>query len=232
MPLRRALSALIVILFASALAACGRQVTPDPTTNNLSNTMLVKFRTKAAMDFTNFNYVIVFNTCSLGGEPYPNVFTTTFTNYSYAFAIGANFAGSTVQPTLIQYILTPGTSNQLNPQTVQYNPTTTQFTPNDNGSNNEFTLIFPISQLSNPLNVPTPCPSGATQSSTWFINFFTLDKTSRVQDSLGINGANDTSFQFSINTTVSSNNALFRPSGIVLPSNQAAAIDGGEIDTH
>ncbi len=194
--------------------------------------MLIKFRTKAAMDFNNFNYVIVFNTCSLGGEPYPNVFTTTFTNYSYAFAVGADFGGGAVQPTLIQYILTPGTSNQLNPQTVQYNPATTQFTPNDNGSNNEFTLIFPIMQLSNPLNVNPACPNGATQSSTWFINFFTIDKTSHIQDSLGVNGANDTTFTFSINTTAVSNNALFRPSGIPLPSNQAAAIDGGEIDTH
>jgi hypothetical protein len=192
--------------------------------------MLIKFRVKAAMDFINFNYVIVFNTCSLGGEPYPNVFTTTFTNYSYAYAIGSNFAGSTVQPTLIQYIVTQGTSNQLNPNIVQYNPATTQFTPNDNGLNTEFTLIFPVGQLNNPLGAATPCPVPAVPSNTWFINFFTLDKNRVVQDSLGIGGANDTSFSFSINTLASSSNTIPRASGIALPSNLAAAIDGGEID--
>ena len=48
--------------------------------------MVINFSVKGQLDFTNINYVIVFNTCGVGGEPYPNGCATTYTNYSYALA--------------------------------------------------------------------------------------------------------------------------------------------------
>ncbi|MBC5811076.1 MAG: hypothetical protein GIW95_09560 [Candidatus Eremiobacteraeota bacterium] len=230
LPLRRA--AIVLILVAAlGMADCGRQVTPDPTSfTNLSGKMVIRFRTKGPMDFNNFNYVMVFNTCGVGGEPYPNAFNTTFTNYSYAFAIGATYgiAGAA----LFQYVLAPGSSNQLNPLPVSNGAGTTQLVLNDNNANNEFQLTFARGLLNNPLNqkVCQNTPAG-TPTNLWYINFFTLDKNGIVQDSLGVGGPNDNSFSFNIDVTTNSQNPLFRPAGPALPSNPAAQIDGGEIDT-
>jgi hypothetical protein len=234
-PLRRVLVAAITLVLMFGLPGCGRQVTPEPASSNLAGKMVIRFRTNGAMDFTHFNYVIVFNTCNQGGEPYPNAFATTFTSYSYAFAVGPNFGGGQlVLPTLFQYILVTGSQNQLNPQPVTINPSTTQFIPNSNGSNTEFSLTFPRALLSNPLAAPNNgCPAAAAFSSTWFINFFTIDALSHVQDSLGIGAANDNTFSFSVDTTQSLQLPVNRPAGVNgLPSNPSAQIasSAGEVD--
>ena len=186
------------------------------------------------MDFVNYTYAIVFDTCAPGSEPYPNANNTTFTNYSYAFAVGGLYAGSTVTPALFQYILVSGSQTQLNPVRVaSLNPATTTLVPNDNGLNTEFTLTFPRMLLNNPLQVTTPCPSPALPSTTWFINFFTIDSQDRIQDSLGQFAATDTSYSLSVDTTMNFQLQVVRPAGIVgLPSAPAAQIAGGEVDNY
>lgn len=157
--------------FALAIAfvvACGHQVTPEPTTDNLSGKIQIRFRSVGAMNLSLYTYAIILNTCGEGPPfaPEPNVYGTSFNNYSFGFFIGGNYG--TQEPELFQYILNPGTTNQLNPQPVVLSTSITNFILNSNGNNNEFELTFPRSQLDNPLGVPQPCPNivSATASPT------------------------------------------------------------------
>jgi hypothetical protein len=241
MLVRRALIAFIVV--GLAFAGCGRQITPDRLySDGLSGKMLIDFRVVGQLDLTDYNYVIVLNTCGVGGEPYPNTYTTTFTNYSYAFALGASYqGGSTISPNLYQYVV--GSNNQLNPRPVLLGASTTQLVIDELGNGQDFQLIFTRAQLDNPLQVAAPCPNATPQpgatgapgnSPNWYINFFTIDTNNHVQDSLGLGCAQDTSFKFEINTAISSQNAYTRPvQGLgCLPSNTNAQIAGYEIDSY
>ena len=234
MPLRRVSSTFFMAVLLFTLAACGRQITPSPTTSNLASDMVIRFRTNGSMDFTNYTYAIVFDACAPGSEPYPNANNTTFTSYSYAFAIGGLYAGSTVTPALFQYILVSGSQTQLNPVRVtSLNPASTTLVLNDNGTNTEFTLTFPLVTLQDPLGVTPSCPVPETPTTQWYINYFTIDSSDRIQDSLGQFANTDTSYSLLINTTVAQQTQVLRPAGIVgLPTNPAAQIQGGEIDVY
>ena len=153
-----------LVTFASAVvlaAACGHQVTPSPSengqNNNLAGNMLIRFRTVQPLNYQMYDYAIIINTCG-GGTPYPNVFANTFLDYTFSFNIGVtSFGAATAFPILLQYILTPGTQNQLNPQNVPISPSETTLTLNSNGQGTEFTLIFPRALLQDPLG-PTALP--------------------------------------------------------------------------
>ena len=247
--LRRA--AVVTFILAIALTACGRQVTPNPSTSNLDGSMVVQFTTQGPMDFTDYNYIVVFNTCGLNGEPYPNAYNTSFYNYSYAFVLGANTGGFTTLPTLLQYLTVVGTTN-LNPHPVPIGPSTVNAIYPYNGQTNTFQITFLVSQLNNPLGAtpacppgggpsPTPLPStsptpGPTASpnynvSVWYVNFFVVNAAGVVQDSLG--GPNDSSqFQFSFNVTQNFGQPIQRIAGAIGPSNQAAFITGGQINNY
>lgn len=233
-------------LAALGFAACGRQITPNPTFNsNLLGRMVITFGTNGPMDFTNFNYVVIFNTSGQGGEPYPNAYATSFLNYSYAFAIGASFGTS--YPALFQYVVTPGGNNQINAIQVRYNPSLVAMILNYNGEGNEFQFTFVRTMLYDPLDVqptpgpsPTPTPAPPTPnpslppdfSTTWYMNFFTVDKNNNVQDSMGVGGATDTTFNFSVDTTKNFQDPIYRQAGANLPANTAAQISFAEVDNY
>jgi len=229
MSFRRVLSTVFILALATLyLPACGHQVTPERLNTILAGDMVIRFRAKGTMDFANVKYAIVFDTCAPGSEPYPNAYATGYTNYSYAFVIG----GSSViaLPTLYQYILTSGS---VNPISVAIQPSTTQLQVNDNGLGTEFSLTFPRSLLANPLAQPNSgCTTGTAITTTWFVNFFTVDPTNRVLDSLGLGGSNDSSFTLPLDTTGAFQKALTRQPGSTLPTAPAAQIDGGEIDNY
>ena len=68
-------------------------------------------------------------------------------------------------PLLDQYVLTPSTTNALNPQPVALPPSTI-FTLNSDGNGNEFELTFSRDQLDNPIGVAQPCPNIAPATPT------------------------------------------------------------------
>jgi hypothetical protein len=173
---------LALLMFTLTLPACGRQVTglqtgtSQPASNGLAGEMEIKFRTFGPMDFSNVNYVIVFNTSGVGGEPYANVFATTGCNYSFAFAVGPSYGNATAS--LFQIFIPPG-STRLAFNQVTLSPGTTNLSLNANGQNTEFDLTFARSQFnvpapvsgsvnpcgntaSAPTAVPSPSPSGAS----------------------------------------------------------------------
>jgi hypothetical protein len=243
--------AAVVTFSLIALAACGRQVTPNPSTNNLDGRMVIQFTTQGPMNFSNYNYVVIFNTCGINGEPYPNAFNTSFYNYSYAFVLGGG--AFTTEPTLIQYLVVTGTTN-LNPSTIHnIGPSTVFASYPYLGQTNTFQINFLRSQLNNPAAATPACPPGGGPSPTpvpsisptpgptstpnfnvnvWYINFFVLNTGgTTVVDSLG--GPTDSSqFRFSIDTTRNSQNPIVRLAGAMGPSDPAAFITGGEIDNY
>jgi hypothetical protein len=205
--LRRASLAFFVLALGLAVA-CGRQVTPSPTfNNNLAGKILIKFRTVGSLDFTQFDYWIVFNTSGQGGEPYAAALQAgNDKNFSYAFVIGPQTGGAgTVLPALVQFYTIPGVGPRFRTFTV--NPSLTSLQPNSNGQGTEFTLTFARSQLAlppptqptggpspsaSPSASPTPSPTGSVQpssaptpqssptaasQSTWFVNMFTTDSS-------------------------------------------------------
>lgn len=214
--------------------------------------MLIRFRTNGPMDFTKYDYAIVIDTCGLG-TPYPQTFATTFLNYTFSFNVGLiNGLTTTTAPVLVQYFPTPSTSNPLHAENVTINPTEYTFTPNSNGQNTEFTLTFSRGLLDDPLGTSarpcssTPLSPGSAASpaaspnalpttqaqSKWAFNFFVIDKSQHVLDSLGFDGPTDNAYnQAVIDTTTTNANLIPKLTDITgAPSDISASIAGGEID--
>ncbi len=83
---------------------------------------------------------------------------------------------------------------------------------------------------------PIPMPPNSQPTTLnqrfWYFNFFTIDTQTRtIVDSLGIGGAQDTSFNgVGIAVDVSNNYPIFKQTGGIKPSDAAAQLAGGEID--
>ncbi|MBD5604899.1 MAG: hypothetical protein IAI48_07395 [Candidatus Eremiobacteraeota bacterium] len=156
MHLRRAAIA-VFGLAVSLVVACGHQVTPNPTNNSLAGDIVVKFRVNGTLDFANYTYGIVIDTCGLG-TPYPQALNTSLNSYSYAFFVGGSYG--VALPQLVEYFVLPNSISAITSRNVMENSSLEQFTPNDNNLGNEFELIFKREELDNPLRVPNQlCPN-------------------------------------------------------------------------
>jgi hypothetical protein len=203
--------------------------------------MVVKFRTNGPFDFTNFNYVMVFDTnCPTSDPvlctPHANVYTTTFTNYTYAFVVGTQGGTSSVSPLLYQFYIVPGGGSGLHQNITIPSAALTSLQLNTNGQNTEFTLTFNRQEfLQTPpvTGAPSPAPLGLIYLNLLTTNPPTASVGPNVpQDALGL-GVNDTSFQLVLDTTQSGTLAVVtRPGGVTYPSNPAAAISGVEVDNY
>ena len=161
--LRRASLALFVLALGLAVA-CGRQITPNPTSvGNLAGTVQLRFRTVAPVNFSQYNYFMVVNTSGNGQTPYASGFQNgQYSNFSYALVTGVSSgATNTVLPILLQYYLVP--PQAIRTQQFALNPGTTSLQLNTSTTANysEFIVIFSRSQLSlpSPTNTSGPSPS-------------------------------------------------------------------------
>jgi hypothetical protein len=198
--------ALFVVVTALVVSACGRQVTPDRAGTTPSGLnpgfMQIKFRVVAPFDFTNYRYVIVFNTSGTGTAPYSNGANTNYLNYSFEFIVGGS-GGVLGGPALYEFynLTSSGGPTNVQPVLIPYAPgTQLLFNPNSNGIGTEFSIIFQRSLLFGIPLTPTPAPTatptqGPTASPTpsptptggatpvaqptsatqniWYYNFFT-----------------------------------------------------------
>jgi len=233
---RTAITSTLALILLAPVAGCGHQVTPDRVYDSQPGDMVINFSVNTSsggLDFSAVNYLIVLNTCGVGGEPYPNGFSTTYKNYSYSFAVGPNYSNSTVLPSLFEYYISGGV---LRPFQVLLGTSTTQFIPDLFGDNSTFQITFARAQLNNPLNIqnPTPCVSvgGVDNATTWYINFFTLDQNFNVLDSLGVGGPTDTTYNLPIDILNSVQKQVTRPAGAIHASNPAAWITGGQVNNY
>ncbi len=246
-----------IALIATALfaASCGRQVTPNRGGGGggggpglQSGFMSVKFRIQQSFDFANVRYVVVFNTSGNGQTPYANGALTNYQNYSFAFVVGGT-GSQAVTPALYEYVRPPNTSVPPQIVPIYYTPQQVIFIPNSNGLGTEFTIIFdralfygvPVTPAPGSSASPSPVPSTgggsvAPQPTTsaqalWTFNFFTTDPSGNPYDALGVNGAQDTSFQSpQLDTTQVFDQTFYVPAGAIAPPNPPTEqITGGEI---
>jgi hypothetical protein len=236
---------LAVLVIAMLVAACGRQVTGLNQPSGIpAGKMLIRVSVAGVLDFTNYKYVIVFNTSGNGNEPYSNAYQSGFLNYSYALI----FAGPTglVSSQLLQYYLLPGTTSGLGTYNIIIPVQSLNFVQNDNGKGNEFQVTFNRLLLDQPSPTggsatsapgasPTPSPgSSATPvelpttaaQESWNINFIVTDQNGVPVDSMGIAGAQDVSFNLSVNTTQAINTTYTKPIGSTVPSSTNAQLTG------
>jgi hypothetical protein len=155
---------LLVLMVALIVSACGRQVTPNPPTAETGGVIpgyvLVRFTMNAQLNFTNYNYDIVFNTSGAGGTPYANGPQTLYQNYSFAFIVGGN--GLTLgQPQLIQYV-SQGKGVPPRQINVPYVGQQVFFTQNSNGQGTQFSIMFSRALFNGvTIGSPSPCVSSS-----------------------------------------------------------------------
>jgi hypothetical protein len=233
---------LAVVVVAMILAACGRQVTGLNAAGAGSiqpGHMLIRFRVAGPLDFTNVQYLMVFNTSGNGVEPYPQANLTGYLNYSFALVVGGN--QFTSQPLLFQYYLAPGTTSGIQLFRITIPPQLINYVPNSGGNptgGGEFTINFDRSLLFgvNPGGTPAPSstlspvvqPTTAAQH-VWAINFITTDPNGVPIDSMGLGGATDTTFSYRVDTTQSVDNTITKAVGTGNVGNISAILQGFEV---
>jgi hypothetical protein len=195
----RKAGAVLALTMACLVAACGRQVTPNPLGAGPGGLapgyMSVKFDVAANFEFSQYRYFIIFNTSGNGLTPLTNPQQNNWKAYSYAIEVGGvgggTFAGA------YEYVRSACCPRST--PYYQYLPTTPsqlQYIPNSNGTGTEFTVIFQPRIFN---GIPFAGVSPPPLNPNWLINAFTaMPNTNAVLqplDSLGVGGGGDTTYQ-------------------------------------
>lgn len=154
-----------------------------------------------------------------------------YPNYSFAIVVsGSGGSVAQAIPVEYYHQTTVGGATNVTQIQLPFTQQQLQLLPNSNGQGTQFIVTFQRN-LFNGVNVtpaPSPSPSGTpsappppaassspsaspspapnpgpttTAQSTWYINFFVLDSNGNILDAPGINGAQDTTFQFPVNVS-------------------------------
>ena len=240
--MRRAGFALLTASMAAA--ACGRIVTVPKVSANgglvPAGNMLVRYRVAGVLDFTNFRYLVVFNTNGNGLTPYANSLNTAFLNFSFILIFGGTqLAGASYG--LLQVI--PIASGGFQTVALQINPQfVTAFNQNSSGTGNEFTFTFnrllltPLQTTSpSPTSTPTAAPTAyptllSGVSSLWAINLFSTDANNNPIDAIAFSGISDPTFNsFVVNTLAPFDVPVNKTPGFSQVASANAQIIAGEI---
>lgn len=180
-------------VLAIALAACGRQVTPNPpgvgAGGALPGQMAVLFDVAAPFNFSSYQYWIIFNTNGDGATPSTLPFQNNWDGYSGGIEV-SGVGGSTFAK-VYQFVKDPS-QPQRPPAFIQEFPTPQQFqyNANSNGQGTEFSVIFSRSIFTSILNSPGPSPPPL--ATNWTYNAFTTQANVQNQlvfvDSMGAGG--------------------------------------------
>jgi hypothetical protein len=227
-----------------SLSGCGRQVTGLnlPEGGNAIvpvGQTLIRFETAGPLDFQNLTYLIVFNTTGNDQQPYAQGYSNTdFKNWSAFFIVGggANFANA---PNLLQVYQNPanGSASTFNVPIPQGALSFQTSIPTANAQFG-FQITFnrclldlfpPTNTAQTPPTVNRVCPPYQAIATNWRVSLFTLDKTNSPVDSLGTNGANDTSYNFGFDTAFDVNTNYFKPASNQTVQNLSAQIIGIEV---
>ena len=150
--------------------------------------MAVFFNTAGAFNFSNYQYMVVFNTTGDGRTPSTDTIQTNWDGYSYAmvargngvssFAEAIQFRRSNQNPHIPPVWFQLGTT----PQTFSYNL-------DANGTSSEFSILAQKRVFSSP--APSPSPT----SNVWTFNAFTIQANNQgtwfFNDSMGAGGPVD-----------------------------------------
>jgi hypothetical protein len=193
----------LVLLTAVIVAACGKQVTPNPPNSGPGGLspgfMSVKFDVAGAFNFSSYRYFIVFNTTENGQTPLTNPQQNNWSAYSYSLEVGGTGGGTFANA--YEYLRSQNCSTCVPAYfPIGTTPTQFQYTPNSNGTGTEFTIVFQPIIFS---GIATPAPGASATPAPvkpiWTFNAFTTQPNSNAVltfvDSLGTFGPTDTTFQ-------------------------------------
>lgn len=161
----------VAALFASA---CGRQVTPNPPGLGPGGTpkgyLAIFFTTSAAFNFSQYQYMVVFNTTGSGVTPSTDTYQTNWAGYSFALMALGGGSGSYAKA----YYFVHGSNPHAPPGWLPLgtNPQTLSYNLDANGANTEFDILAQRRIFDyNPSPSPSPSPT-ASPSNLWTFNAF------------------------------------------------------------
>jgi hypothetical protein len=224
----------VVFVTAFIVAACGRQVTPNPPGLGAGGAPLgyleVHFDVSAPFNFSNYRYLIVFNTSGNGITPSTDTFQKNWAGYSFALIALGNGVTSSAQA--VQFV--QNKNPHIPPSWLVLGTTPQQFTYNlnSNGTGTQFSMIAQKAIFKG-IASPSPSPS-ASPSNKWAFNAFTTQAGNQGQwlfvDSLGAGGPIDPQFVSPILCMSEPfDNTYF---GIYTPSDPSAQILSVEISNN
>lgn len=163
--LRRIIVAIATL--SLVLAACGHQVTPDRSTGpgGLSpGQMQIKFNVQGTLDFTDYIYIVAFNTgqntSGGSGEPYAYYATSQYNYRDLDFEMLVTNQNGVPAVTIYPFVNESGSAGgtiKVPANPILYNPQALQLYPNCNGQQTQFCITFDRSLLILP-NTATPAP--------------------------------------------------------------------------
>lgn len=225
---------------SAVLAACGRQVTPNPPNLGAGGAnpgfMTVKFDVAAPFNFTNYQYWIVFNTSGNGLSPLTNPTQNNWAAFSDGVVVGGINGGTSAQAA--QWRKSTGVVGPPFLQFLGTSPQQLQYLANSNGSGTEFTITVSRSIFRNPTPSPapgqTPGPSPTPYAKAWLFNAFVTQANQQGQmvfvDSMGIGGGTDTTWVSPVLPICTNfDNPYFKNADLNPPSDPAAQIVSVEI---
>jgi hypothetical protein len=192
-----------VVVMALIVAACGRQVTPNPPGigpgGAQSGYMNVLFDVAGTLNFSQYSYMIVFDPTGDGQCPGTNTLQSNWAGWDYAILVGGAMAIGTSANVfrLVRSSNAPHAVPAFIP--VGTTPTLLQYNPNSDGTGSEFSITFARRIFASPSPAPTSKPSsGATPTPTplpfskiWSWNAFTATGSGTsltFYDSMGAGG--------------------------------------------
>jgi hypothetical protein len=181
-----------VVVTAFIVAACGRQVTPNPPGFGAGGAapgfMSVKFDVASQFNFTNYQYWVVFDTT--GDQKTPSTFPQRDGWNGYWGAVEVGGGVGTTFAKAFQFVRTPPNRTPALIQLIT-TPQQFQYIANSNGSGTEFSILVQRSIFISisPGPSPTPLPLN------WTYNAFTTQGNFLNQptfvDSMGVGGPVD-----------------------------------------
>jgi hypothetical protein len=194
----------LIAVFVAALvvAACGRQVTPNPPGLGSGGAppgyVALSFQVAEPFNFSNYEYMFVFNTSGSDVTPSTDTWQTNWAGYRIALIARGNGGASSAE--LVQFV--PPKAGKGPPGWLPLNTTPQQlsYNPNSNGAGTQFSMLVEKSVLRG--YSPSPSPSSSptpTPSSLWTFNAFSAGNAASqgqwvFADSLGAGGPIDPQF--------------------------------------
>ncbi|HEY1680774.1 MAG TPA: hypothetical protein VGF98_03950 [Candidatus Tumulicola sp.] len=181
------------MLTAAVVAACGRQVTPNPVgvgpIGTLPGQMGVAFDVAAPFNFSSYQYWVIFDTTGDGQTPSTQPFLNNWAGYSSGIEVSGS--GGSTYAAAYQFVKNPSQPH-ARPAFVHIitTPQQLQYLFNQNGAGSEFTLIFDRNIFTSIANNPSQQPLARN----WTYNAFTTQASTLNQllilDSMGAGGGN------------------------------------------
>jgi hypothetical protein len=189
----------IVLVTAFIVAACGRQVTPNPAGLGAGGAppgfMAVIFDVQAPFNFQQYQYMVVLNTSGNGVTPSTDTLQTNWNGYNFAMVALGNGATSFAEPVAFLRNSNP----HITPAWVRLGstPQTFSYNLNNNGTMTEFSILARTAVFTTATPSAGPSPTSSPPK-VWTFNAFTAQASSQGQwtffDSMGAGGPIDPQF--------------------------------------